>query len=202
MRKKDDALHARRREEILEAAARCFVDKGVHQTSVHDICAAAKLSPGGLYRYFRSKSDIIVALAEQDRQELADFIQQLQETQDVAQALRQAAPHLVEIIYGSDYGRLTLEFAAEAGRNPEVAAVFDEARGALREALAGAVERSQRVGHLDKSLDVDVVVFTVLSLIRGMTGREGGLGALLPEKAVLAFQSAIETLFWVQKRAA
>ncbi|WP_019960155.1 TetR/AcrR family transcriptional regulator [Woodsholea maritima] len=202
MRKKDEALHARRREEVLEAAARCFVEKGVHQTSVHDICAAAQLSPGGLYRYFRSKSDIILGLAEQDRQELAGFIEALSASHNVAETLNDFAAPLVEIIYGSDYGRLTLEFAAEAGRNPDVAAVFDEARGALREALIGAVERSQSAGVLSDELDSEVIVFTVQSLIRGMTGREGALGALSPAKAVEAFRGAIETLFLPARLAA
>lgn len=202
MRKKDEALHARRREEVLEAAARCFVEKGVHQTSVHDICAAAQLSPGGLYRYFRSKSEIILGLAEQDRQELAGFIEALSQTDHVAQTLHDYAGALVEVIYGSDYGRLTLEFAAEAGRNPDVAAVFDEARGALREALIGAVERSQRAGDLSSELDSEVIAFTVQSLIRGMTGREGALGALSSDKAVEAFQGAIDTLFQPARLAA
>ena len=48
-----------RRNEILEAAQRCFVRSGFHHASMQDICAEAGMSPGKLYRYFPSKEAII-----------------------------------------------------------------------------------------------------------------------------------------------
>src|SRR6195256_6727565 len=59
-----------RRAEILEAARRCVARSGFHQTSMQDICAAAGMSPGNLYRYFPSKEAIIAGIAERDRAEV------------------------------------------------------------------------------------------------------------------------------------
>ncbi len=52
----------RRKEEILDAAQRVFVEKGLMTATVDDIAAAAELSKGTLYLYFESKEDIYIAL--------------------------------------------------------------------------------------------------------------------------------------------
>ena len=46
MRTKDEALHQRRRAEVLTAAAECFARKGVHQTTMQEICQALHLAVG------------------------------------------------------------------------------------------------------------------------------------------------------------
>ena len=71
MRRANVQLQADRRYEILEAAQTCFARSGFHQTSMQEICAQAGMSPGNLYRYFRSKEDIIAGIAERERAETA-----------------------------------------------------------------------------------------------------------------------------------
>ena len=39
-----------RREHILDAAERCFVNKGFHPATMDGICREAGVSPGALYR--------------------------------------------------------------------------------------------------------------------------------------------------------
>src|SRR3954465_13459455 len=74
MRRANVQLAADRRSEILSAAQTCFPRSGFHQTSMQEICAEAGMSPGSLYRYFRSKEDIIAGIAERDRAQTArDF---------------------------------------------------------------------------------------------------------------------------------
>ena len=67
----DPQLNERRRRQILEAATRCVIRRGFHQTSMQEICAEAEMSSGGLYRYFDSKEAIIAAIAEDERAENA-----------------------------------------------------------------------------------------------------------------------------------
>src|SRR5882757_7563931 len=70
MRRANAQLQSDRRDEILAAAQRCFVRSGFHGASMQDICAAAGMSPGNLYRYFPSKEAIIAGIAERDRAEV------------------------------------------------------------------------------------------------------------------------------------
>ena len=55
--------HAR----ILNAAERCFVRAGFHRTTMQDVAAEAGMSPGNLYRYFRSKEALVLGITERDR---------------------------------------------------------------------------------------------------------------------------------------
>ena len=57
MRRANVQLQADRRVEILDAAQTLLCALGFHQTSMQEICAEAGMSPGNLYRYFRSKED-------------------------------------------------------------------------------------------------------------------------------------------------
>ncbi|MFC5752708.1 TetR/AcrR family transcriptional regulator [Actinomadura rugatobispora] len=52
----------RRRQQILDAARACFIRKGVHETSMQDIFTESGLSAGAVYRYFKSKNEIIEAI--------------------------------------------------------------------------------------------------------------------------------------------
>lgn len=63
MPKVNDAHREARQEQILDAALRCFAEKGFHRSSMADIVAEAGLSPGAIYLQFESKQHIAVAVA-------------------------------------------------------------------------------------------------------------------------------------------
>ncbi|MPS30609.1 TetR/AcrR family transcriptional regulator [Pigmentiphaga sp.] len=73
-----------RRVELLDAAERLFLRKGVAQTSVDDITAGAQVSKGTFYLYFSSREELLGALRER-------FIQGFCERVDTA-VRRRAAP--------------------------------------------------------------------------------------------------------------
>jgi AcrR family transcriptional regulator len=52
-----------RREDIVSAAEKIFLEKGVVTTTMDDIADACELSKGTLYLYYRSKEDLIVAVS-------------------------------------------------------------------------------------------------------------------------------------------
>lgn len=55
-----------RREQILEAAGRCFGRKGYMSTNMQEIFREAGLSAGAVYSYFKSKQEIYLALMAQN----------------------------------------------------------------------------------------------------------------------------------------
>ncbi|MGN9913904.1 TetR/AcrR family transcriptional regulator [Phytohabitans sp. LJ34] len=52
----------RRREELLDAALRCFTDKGLLATGIEDIRKAAGASPSSVYHLFGGLPDLVAAL--------------------------------------------------------------------------------------------------------------------------------------------
>jgi len=53
-----------RKQEFLDAAQKLFYEQGYDQTSVESIIAAVGVSKGTFYHYFKSKEDLLDALAE------------------------------------------------------------------------------------------------------------------------------------------
>ncbi|WP_051342987.1 TetR/AcrR family transcriptional regulator [Pseudonocardia spinosispora] len=60
----NDAHLAARREQIVEAARGLFSAHGFARTTMKDIVRASGLSMGAVYRYFPSKSDLVLAVCE------------------------------------------------------------------------------------------------------------------------------------------
>ena len=76
-----------RRQQILDAALRCFSRDGFHATTTADIVRESGVSQGTLYLYFATKDDIIVALAD-DRHQGEAFLNALaQSEQDPMEGL-------------------------------------------------------------------------------------------------------------------
>lgn len=64
MPKVTDEHRASRRDQILDAALRCFTERGFQATSMADIIAASGLSAGAIYRYFDGKREIATGVAK------------------------------------------------------------------------------------------------------------------------------------------
>lgn len=171
MRTRDEALHVRRKSEILAAAAKCFAAKGIHQTSMQEICDTAKISAGALYRYFDSKNEIIFALADSEKTANAELIAHLVASKDIVRGLCEALPEILDELCDEQYGRLAIEIGAEASRNPAVAKVFVNNEKELRTALVDSLKKGQKRGTVDPKLHVDGAVFIILALFDGITGR-------------------------------
>ena len=54
-----------KRREIIGVCLDCFVEKGLTVTTTKDLCTAAKLQNGGIYYYFSTKEEIVLACVEE-----------------------------------------------------------------------------------------------------------------------------------------
>ena len=63
-KEKQQQIHETRKKQILDAAMELFDTHGYTDTKISDIAAKADISKGLVYRYFKSKEDILYALSE------------------------------------------------------------------------------------------------------------------------------------------
>jgi AcrR family transcriptional regulator len=70
----DDAQRARRREEILNCAARVFAARGIAGTDMQAVADAAGVAKGTLYLYFPSKEELFLAAVDQGMTCLRAFV--------------------------------------------------------------------------------------------------------------------------------
>lgn len=166
----DPQLAEKRRRQILDAALRCFARKGFHQTSMHEICAEAGLSAGALYRYFPSKSELIVAIAEADCAEFRAPLSAGDGDEAFFPRLDAALGVWLERLMQNDRA-LVAEVLAEAARDPDLARRLTGADAPMRRALADMVREGQARGEVDPALDVDQAVRVVVLALDGVVLR-------------------------------
>ena len=68
------------RDEILEAAAQIFREKGFHAASMQDIAEAVNLQKASLYHHVASKQEILLALLDRALDLLIERMQQVMAT--------------------------------------------------------------------------------------------------------------------------
>src|SRR5215212_10833131 len=169
MRRANAQLQADRRGEILAAAQTCFARSGFHQTSMQEICAQAGMSPGNLYRYFRSKEDIIAGIAERDRADAAQQFDALDQGNFFDGLAGMAQHHLVE--RSLEEVALCAEIMAESRRNPAVARIYQDMEADVRARFIALLQQAAERGEVRRDIDLDGAVTVLFALADGLSWR-------------------------------
>lgn len=161
-----------RRGEILDAAEACFIRKGLHQTTMHDICEESQLSPGAVYRYFNSKNDLIDAVAERRTQQEMQFIDEAKaQTSQATEALTVLGDKFWGQFLRPDFehwARLDIEIWPETLRNPRHQARVREQRSTLRDALTEVCRLAMEQGTMWLEADPVTMANLLMALYRGL----------------------------------
>lgn len=131
-----------RRKEIIGVCLDCFVEKGLTATTTKDLCAAAKLQNGGIYYYFSTKEEIVLACAEEaiDRiengafdivfKDISDIKSMMDRLGTMADKMSPTMRFLVSVCVSKEYGeKVKPALSRLASRYPyyteKIAAVLD-----------------------------------------------------------------------------
>jgi TetR/AcrR family transcriptional regulator, transcriptional repressor of aconitase len=179
-----------RRAHILAAARRCFVRDGFHQTSMQDLVREAGMSSGAVYRYFASKDAMIVAIAEENLDQIVAIVQEsVRHGTDLGAALA-ATLEFVSARHAEDgFAAIALVVWSEALRNPALAARLQESFDAAGEALAETARAGAPTATV--VLTPDVLAKTLLCVLPGYLLQVAIRGA----DAVAAIPDAVRELF-------
>lgn len=158
--------------EILDAAEACFIRRGVHQTTMHDICEEARLSPGAVYRYFKGKEDLIDAMAERRLVREMEVIEEARaQTPQALQALNILGERFWNRFLSPDFerwARLDIETWPEALRNPRHRDRLKHLRREFRAALTEVCRLAIEQGNLSRSVDPSAMATLLIALYRGL----------------------------------
>jgi TetR/AcrR family transcriptional regulator, transcriptional repressor of aconitase len=159
-----------RRQHILSAARRCFLRDGFHATSMQDLFAEADLSSGAVYRYFASKDEMIIAIATEHLQDVAEMVHAVASQRpgtSVGELLGDVLG-VVQAKHAHDgLGGLALPVWAEALRNPSMAAQFNELLRRMRVDIADVVRTHQGAGDLPADVPADAVATVLMAIVPG-----------------------------------
>ncbi|GIJ52705.1 TetR/AcrR family transcriptional regulator [Virgisporangium aurantiacum] len=159
---------AARRQQILDAAARCFARDGFHNTSVHDIVRESGISAGLVYRYFAGKEDMIVAIVTEWHERRRAVVES--STADFADLVSGYLGLLRSIgdPDARDGLRLGVQVWAEAVRSPRISELTRSGIDVPRSGAAKRVKNAQRNGELPSDLDPDSLVRIFVAVYQGL----------------------------------
>lgn len=160
-----------RRQQIVDAAFRCFARRGFHPTTMQDICAEAGLSAGAIYRYFAGKEEIISSACDAS-QEASDteMLRDAVAEPDTAAVLSRLAREFFSRLDGPSadaMNRGVLQLWAELAVNDRVRESFESHRAELAAGIRDVVVEAQRRGHFAPGLDTDSIVLALFALHDG-----------------------------------
>ncbi len=180
-------VQAARREQILDAAEACFVRNGFHRTTMSDLAREAAMSQGNFYRYFASKEDIVLAMAERDRARGAALVAEMERDGDRRASLNGILERFFTGIT-REAAVLRLDLWAETTRNPAIAALVDRSEAEARAWLCGMF------AALAASPDCDPAsMFEAINpLMKGIVVGRAILPGYDPVPAVAHLQALIE----------
>lgn len=170
--KVSDAHLAARREQILDAAVRRFAVEGFHQTSMADVIAESGMSAGAVYRYFRSKDELIEAAADRVLTAAQSTFAGLLADDAVptpAEAVATVVAMADRIAGGGDIdiSRVAVQAWSEALRNERVHATAAHAYGMIRAHFVEVARRNVAAGRLPAGTDPQTAGQVLFALVPG-----------------------------------
>jgi AcrR family transcriptional regulator len=160
------ARAARQRARILEAAERCFIERGFHAASMAHIAATAGMSAGLIYRYFAGKNEIVQAIVQRHLEtDGCPTMQRLNKSEDFCTEALRMFERWRRRDDPSMNAALMLELTAEAARDPEIAQIVRSKDQTISHDLTLAVQRVARDNGLRLTLSAACMRAVVLQCV-------------------------------------
>lgn len=154
------------RMKITEAALKIFSEKGYHESKMDEIAREAKLSKPTLYKYFKSKEDILVNISETS-------IALTENSLSINNRdLRQIFDELYDMFLKSkDALHLGYEIASLSAHNENIQKINRQAYQAQKNALTNLMIKQQNNGIIKKDVDIKLVTQLLTAIIGDITNK-------------------------------
>jgi AcrR family transcriptional regulator len=186
-----------RHDQIVSAARRCAIEQGFHKTTMADVIRESGLSAGAVYGYFKSKNELVSAIADQalsSIDELFDAILATDQPLTPIAALQATLEHVVQIAEepGGDVTRVALQAWAEAMHNESIAGIAREKYALLRSKFAEVARRAQADGTVAADADPEYIAQALFGLVPGFVLQRLLLGDVTPQSYVAGFAALVK----------
>ncbi|WP_371551878.1 TetR/AcrR family transcriptional regulator [Streptomyces sp. NBC_00554] len=168
-----EARREERRRHILTSAWSCFSRNGFHATSMDDVIAATGMSSSAVYRYFRSKDDLIDAAADEALTLIRDLFRRLLErrpTPSPSAVLEAMAAEARDRGEGQSYdlSRIAIQAWGEALRSPELEGRTRTFYLSMRDNLVELARRWRDEGQVPPTADPAQIATVLMTLMPGL----------------------------------
>ena len=189
-----------RKQQIVDAAFLCFARKGFHPTTMQDICAQSQMSAGAVYRYFRSKEEIIQSACDASQAAIdAELLERALDEPDTRRMLEDLARAFFSRLEGPEaevMNRALLQLWAETAVNDRVRDSYGERYEETRHGLLEVVREARRRGDFSEALSPQAIVEAMFALYDGFRLQKAIDPALNTEDYVRVVAALLTGAFW------
>jgi AcrR family transcriptional regulator len=159
------------KKKILEAAAKCFSERGYTKTTMDKIAEEAGVSKGTLYWYFKSKEDLFVELKVRH---IARVLKQLEELFAQKKTFDLKLMEAIAMYFSSlvpenrEVARLNAEFLAEATKIPKLNKMLRDQYERIQGLITSTIEEAIEKGELRKDIDPKLISMILLAMLDGL----------------------------------
>lgn len=160
-----------RRQQILGAARRCFIQKGFKATSMQDILEEAGVSTGAVYRYFKNKDELITTIASEGLQAVAAELEDVLSSDDpppLDQVMGRVIETITEMQASSQLPSLAIQIWAEASHAPEMRQWLMETINRLRTLFTHLIGVYQSKGTISSDFPPEAAGQVLVTLLPGL----------------------------------
>jgi len=183
-----------KREAILDAAQRAFLEEGYAATSMDGVATGASVSKATIYAHFESKEQLFAAVMHRGCDSSFALVPP-DESADARTALTVTAQRLMALLMAPKALALYRVVVAEASRSPDLARTYYE-NGPVRgkAAITAVIALLQRRGELAPAADAGTITDQLIGMLRAETFQRALLG--LPDGRSLedTIAAMVETL--------
>lgn len=201
----DEHRHARR-EQILDAGMQCVAAEGFHKTTMAHVIQASGLSAGAVYGYFRSKDELILAIADRALgyvdQAIGDLL-----TRDPVPSPVEVIEHMAAVVVERvgaapvDLTRVIVAAWAEAVRDDAVRAAFASRIEVVRSKFAGVIVAQQVAGMVDPAADPLMVAKSLFGVMPGFILQRLVVRDVTPQEYAAGYAAVLAPESSAQSRA-
>jgi AcrR family transcriptional regulator len=158
---------ALQRRRIVEAASRCFAERGFHNTTMRDLFERSGLTAGAVYGYFARKHDIIAAVVEERHAVERELLATVERANDPLACFVDGYFEAFLTKDSTELRRLTIEFWAELLRDDSLAQLGRQGLTALADATRLLAEAQSR-GLVRDDVDPATLSRLILGALNGL----------------------------------
>jgi AcrR family transcriptional regulator len=160
-----------RRNHVLVSAWKCFSRQGFHATSMDDVIAETGMSSSSVYRYFRSKDELIDAAAAESLSRTYLLLTELTGHDPVPSPAETLSAMLAALRQRQqadyDLTKIAMTAWAEALRRPAMHGLAYHFYAKVTGALTGLAQRWKGAGFLPKDADPVAISTLFVTLMPG-----------------------------------
>jgi AcrR family transcriptional regulator len=155
----------RRQQEVLEAAARVFHEKGYESTSIQDIAEAVGILKGSLYYYIRSKEDLLYEILQSVHEDALANMGRLDEVDGDALEKIRAFVTLHLTFNAENLTKMGVFFHDFRSLSPERRTQIVEARDVYETLLRNLIREGQQESMVCTEVDPKVAALGVMGML-------------------------------------